>query len=137
MTYADYPYTEKEGTCAYDEAKVIAKVDSFEHITPNDPASLKAALTSRPVSVAIESQSMTFNLYQSGVLNDPDCGTYLDHAVLAVGFGIENDQEYYLVKNSWGTNWGENGYVKIAIQDGEGICGIQKDAAYPTKSSKW
>lgn len=59
------------------------------------------------------------------------CGTSLDHAVMAVGYGSEDGQEYYLVKNSWGSSWGENGYIKIGIVDGEGICGIQMQSYYP------
>jgi len=56
----------------------------------------------------------------------------LDHAVLAVGYGSENGVDYYLVKNSWTANWGENGYVRIGIQDGFGVCGIQMEPIFPT-----
>jgi len=70
-------------------------------------------------------------LYKSGVLNNTNCGTTLDHAVLAVGYGVENGENYWLVKNSWGTSWGENGYIKIAAVDGQGICGIQMGPLYP------
>lgn len=103
----------------------------------NDSTSLKAALADRPVSVAIEADRLVFQFYSTGVLNSEKCGTNLDHGVLAVGFGVENGQEYYLVKNSWGNTWGEEGYIKIAIEDGEGVCGIQMDPSRPTKTSKW
>jgi len=65
-------------------------------------------------------------LYKSGVLTSARCGTKLDHGVLAVGFGVENGTEYFLVKNSWNTSWGDKGYVKIGVQSEapEGICGI-------------
>lgn len=66
--------------------------------------------------------------YSGGIISDATCGTKINHGVLAVGYGYENGMEYYLVKNSWGTQWGDNGYVKIAIVEGEGICGIQ---SYP------
>jgi cathepsin L len=58
------------------------------------------------------------------VITSSDCGTDTDHAILAVGYGNENGQDYFLVKNSWGPAWGENGYVKIGVAPGKGICGI-------------
>jgi len=60
------------------------------------------------------------------------CGTSLDHAVTAVGYGTESGKDYYLVRNSWGTSWGDKGYIKIAAVDGLGICGIQQVSVYPT-----
>ena len=86
-----------------------------------------ASIEVGPTSVSIDAGSMTFQQYHTGVINSEDCGTYLNHAVLAVGYGTKGDgQAYYLVKNSWGTGWGEQGYVLIANNgDGKGICGIQ------------
>jgi C1A family cysteine protease len=66
------------------------------------------------------------------VLNNTNCGTSLDHAVLAVGYGTEDNQDYWLVQNSWGTSWGLDGYIKIAAVPGDGICGIQMSTLYPT-----
>lgn len=63
-------------------------------------------------------------MYQSGILDSYDCGTSLDHAVSAVGYGSENGQEYFIVRNSWGNDWGEAGYIRIAAVEGQGICGI-------------
>ena len=58
-------------------------------------------------------------------MDDDDCGTNLDHAVLTVGWGHDEDKDYRLVKNAWGEDWGDDGYIKIVIKDGVGICGIQ------------
>jgi len=71
--------------------------------------------------------------YKTGVLTSPSCGTALDHGVLAVGYGTEDDNDYFLVKNSWGPTWGDQGYIKIG-QDN--ICGVLMDASYPTESEE-
>ena len=82
------------------------------------------------MSVTIEADKTVFQMYKSGIFDDVSCGTKLDHAVVAVGYGSENGKDYYIVRNSWGASWGDQGYIKIAAVDGEGICGIQKDSLY-------
>jgi C1A family cysteine protease len=96
-------------------------------VPKNEPDQLKAALAQQPVSVAIEADKAMFHYYASGILDSPACGTSLDHGVLAVGYGKREDDgvEYYLVKNSWNTTWGDKGYFKLRIIDGAGTCGIQ------------
>jgi len=66
-----------------------------------------------------------FQHYYSGILNSKDCGTDIDHAVTAIGYGTKKGQDYYIVRNSWGKYWGDKGYVNIAAVPGMGICGIQ------------
>lgn len=95
-----------------------------------------ASIEVGPTSVAIAANCIAFQVYSGGVYNDADkmypCGNEeaaLDHGVLAVGYGTEDGQDYYLVKNSWGTGWGEEGYIKLARDgDGNGELGIQLDA---------
>jgi C1A family cysteine protease len=99
-------------------------VKSYSDVTSKSPDQLKAALNKGPVSVAIEADKAVFQQYTGGIISGNDCGTSLDHGVLAVGYGSENGQEYFIVKNSWGSNWGDNGFVKLAIEDGAGVCGI-------------
>eukprot|EP00347_Sterkiella_histriomuscorum_P012464 403368476 len=128
-TEDQYPYEAVDDTCRASSAGVV-KVDSFVDVTPNNVNELKAALDKGPVSVAIEADQMVFQFYSGGVINDASCGTTLDHGVLAVGYGNESGQDYFLVKNSWGASWGEEGYVKIAASP-DNICGILSQASYP------
>lgn len=131
-TESDIPYTAKDGSCKSCSPTVTA--NSCFDVTPNDQLALKEAVFNRPVSVAIEADTLSFQLYKSGVISTK-CGTNLDHGVLVVGYGEENGTLYWLVKNSWGTGWGDNGYVKIKRSESrndEGLCGISMQPSYPT-----
>jgi len=134
---ASYPYTsgvsKTGGTCQ--KCSAVVEISSCSDVKPNDQVSLKAAVVLQPVAIAIEADTRYFQSYSSGVLTSASCGTTLDHGVLIVGYGTENGQKYWLVKNSWGTTWGENGYVKIARSDSTndaGICGIAMDPSFPS-----
>jgi len=85
---------------------------------------LKQAINQGVVSVTIEADNDVFRQYKSGILDSTACGTSLDHAVAAVGYGSEGGKDYYIVRNSWTTSWGDQGYIKIAAVEGKGICGI-------------
>merc|ERR1739846_127827 len=91
-----------------------------------------SGLTKAPLAVAIEADKMVFQTYKSGVLTSSKCGTKLDHAVLAVGYGTEDGQDYWLVKNSWNTTWGDQGYIKLGMDDSDGTCGVQIDPQAPS-----
>jgi len=101
-------------------------VSSYTHVTENNVDQMKAALATQPLAVSIEADKSVFQGYQSGVLDSTKCGHRLDHAVLAVGWGTDEASglDYWLVKNSWATTWGDQGYIKLAIVDGAGICGV-------------
>ncbi len=129
-TEADYPYTAVDGKCVQNAKIAVVQATDASKVTPNSADQLKAALNHGPVSVAIEADTLVFQFYSSGVLNSKACGTNLDHGVLAVGYGTEKGQDYYLVKNSWGGSWGIKGYLKVAIVEGKGICGIQMEPVY-------
>jgi len=90
-----------------------------------------AAVAEGPVSVAIEADTFVFQFYSGGVFKEAGCGTNLDHGVAVVGYGNEGGDDYYIVRNSWGPSWGEQGYIKIAAVEGDGICGIQMQPVYP------
>jgi KDEL-tailed cysteine endopeptidase len=130
---SSYPYTAKDGTCH--SCSAVAHATSCSDVKPNDQLSLKAAVAKQPIAVAIEADTKYFQSYSGGVLTSSSCGTSLDHGVLAVGYGEENGQKYWLVKNSWGTSWGDQGYVKIGRSESTndaGICGIAMDPSFPT-----
>ena len=121
--------------CQYDElSQTAVTVSTYANVTADSPSQMKAALVQQPLAVGIEADKMVFQTYTSGVLSSSSCGTNLDHAVLVVGDGTEDGQDYWLVKNSWNTTWGDQGYIKIAIKDGLGECGINQDPMLPVSN---
>ena len=122
------------------------RVTDVSAVESANVAQLKAAVEQQPVAVGIAADRFWVGQYTGGILDSDECGTSLDddryttlnHAALIVGWGKEGDQadddelDYWLVKNSWGVNWGEEGYIRIAIKEGDGVCGIQLDPSYPT-----
>jgi cathepsin L len=93
---------------------------------------LKIAVSMGPVVAAVASTDPLFQFYQSGVISSENCGSMVDSAVTIVGYGqTAEGREYWLIKGTWGTDWGEKGYAKIAVADGQGICGINTQASIP------
>lgn len=132
---AVYPYKGVDGTCQKAE-KASATISSFVDVTPNSDTALMTAIAQQPVSVAVEADQNSFQFYSGGVMTGA-CGTSLDHGVLAVGYGTDSDSgdDYYKVKNSWGSSWGEEGYIRLgrgsSYNGGAGQCGILMDPSYP------
>jgi len=129
---SSYPYTAADGTCNVPANVPTFHISGYRNVTANSSAALQAAVAKNPVSVAIEADTSEFQLYKSGVLTGDGCGTTLDHGVLAVGYGTQDGTPFWKVKNSWGPNWGANGYILIERRDGPGTCGINMDNSYPT-----
>ncbi len=131
-TESDYPYTAKDGKCQASSSKGKVDVSTFKNVKSRSVTQLKSAIAQQPTAVTIEADKPVFQMYTSGILDSAKCGTSLDHAVLAVGYGSDsNGEDYYVVKNSWSAGWGDNGYIKIAAKDGAGICGIQLQSLFP------
>lgn len=103
-------------------------------VPENDEDSLQAAVANQPMSVAIDAGGFSFQLYFGGVFLG-FCGKSLNHGVTVVGYGEEAGTKYWLVKNSWGSGWGDDGYIKMRRGSfgSRGICGINMEASYPTK----
>jgi C1A family cysteine protease len=129
-----YPYSATgPNTCEAKGKPVAATLSGFKDVAVNDELALETAIVQQPVSVAVEADQSVFQFYSGGVM-DSTCGTQLDHGVLAVGYGTDAGKGYYKVKNSWGSSWGEKGYIRLgrgAKFNPSGQCGIQMVASYP------
>ncbi|CAF0851943.1 unnamed protein product [Didymodactylos carnosus] len=110
-----YPYEAAGNICVFNTSEVIVKVCGFIDIASEDETALQQAVaTIGPMSVAIDASHSSFQLYKRGIYNEPACSqTQLDHGVLAIGYGKESGKDYWLVQNSWGSDWGDHGYIKM------------------------
>ena len=127
-----YPYEEKQLKCRFDPKNIGAKLVNFMEINEGDEEALKQAVaTVGPVAVGIDGSLKSFMFYKSGFYFDSKCDTEVNHAVLIVGYGAtEAGEEYWICKNSWDTDWGEAGYVRMA-RNKKNHCGIASLASYP------
>jgi len=132
-----YPYTsgvtQTGGSC--ESCTPVVTINACADVPPNNQIALKEAVALvGPISIALDAETKLFQSYKSGVITSETCGTNLDHGVLIVGYGEEDGIKYWLVKNSWGVTWGDQGYIKIARSDSEndpGICGIAMQPSFP------
>jgi cathepsin L len=132
-TESSYPYTAQDGTCHFKSNAIGATVSSYKDVVSGDEGDLQASIASvGPISVAIDASSYNFQLYKSGVYDEASCSSWmLDHGVLAVGYDTTSDgKDYYIVKNSWGTSWGQQGYIWMS-RNKSNQCGIATKASYP------
>jgi len=95
---------------------------------------MKTAVKRGPLAVVLSASSSIFQSYKSGIFNSSACGTKQDHATVIVGWGSSSGTNYWIMRNSWGTSWGEKGYMRLEIVSGHGICGIQMEPLYPTSN---
>ena len=129
----DYPYIGLQGQC--NPCKPIMKIESYKDIIQNNEKILKRVVAQQPVSVAIQANLLSFRYYSSGIYSDQNCGNNIDHGVLIIGYGYDDtyDMDYWTIKNSWGSDWGENGYIRIQrnINNSSGLCGIALQPSIP------
>jgi len=132
-----YPYTsgvtQSGGSCQ--SCKPVVTINACADVPPNNQLALKEAVALvGPISIALDAETKLFQSYKSGVITSDSCGTTLDHGVLIVGYGEEDGIKYWLVKNSWGASWGDDGYIKIERSESTndaGICGIAMQPSFP------
>ena len=129
---SSYPYRAVDQTCNHSNKKNRYSVKSYSLLQPANVNTLAKVAQNQVVSVAIEVQD-DFMSYESGVYHaDSDCGYQLNHGVAVVGFNTKVKNGYFIVRNSWGPDWGLDGYIKMAVSKGEGTCGIAGESdVYP------
>ncbi|XP_028855872.1 cathepsin L1 [Denticeps clupeoides] len=128
-----YPYTSVDTQpCFYDSSQIVARINDYRFIPAGDEQALADAVaTIGPITVAVDADHSSFLFYSSGIYEEPMCDpNNLSHAVLLVGYGSEGGRDYWIIKNSWGTGWGEGGYMRM-VRNGSNTCGIASYALYP------
>ena len=132
MPESEYPYKAVAGTCKFDAKKAIGKVSGYINIKSGSESDLAAKIAQYgPACIAIDASHYSFQLYSSGIYNEKSCSSRsLDHGVGCVGYGTEDGTAYWIVRNSWGESWGEDGYIRM-IKDKNNQCGIATMAIIP------
>lgn len=124
-----YAFKDDKGTCNFDAQKSVTKIPTMVRIKTGDEAALIYALaTVGPISVGIDATGLKD--HESGTFYTPNCTKSMNHVVLAVGYGYNDDGDYYIIKNQWGTGWGEKGFFRMA-RNRLNNCGIAQNAAFP------
>jgi len=131
-TEESYPYVPEDDPCEFNTSKVVVKLQGYQNVGNGELGLKNAVATVGPISVAIDASGYDFQLYKEGVYYNPNCSTTeLDHAVLVVGYGTTiNHTDFWIVKNSWGKNWGDNGYIYMS-RNKNNNCGIATMPVYP------
>jgi cathepsin F len=127
-SYSSYPYTAEDGSCSFNSANVVAKIGSYTTISSESQA--QSYLTQNgPLSVCVDAESWQY--YTGGIITtSSDCGTSLDHCVMITGYDTSGSTPYWWVRNSWGTDWGQSGYLQV--QSGADVCGIAQEITSAT-----
>ena len=129
----DYPYAPIQGSCHFDPSKAIGSVKGYLRLKEDDEENLKEIVgTMGPCVCQVNANPADFHTYRSGIYNNPECIPYaIDHSVGCVGYGNENGDAYWIIRNSWGEQWGEKGYMRLARNAGN-LCSIATEAYHVT-----
>ncbi|KAJ8335259.1 hypothetical protein SKAU_G00408980 [Synaphobranchus kaupii] len=129
---SSYPYEHREGKCRYSVRGRAGYCSGYRIVRKGNEKALQSAVANvGPVSVGINALLPSFHYYRGGLYDDPTCGSKINHAVLVVGYGTDRGRDFWLVKNSWGTGWGESGFIRMA-RNKKNQCGIANFPMYPT-----
>lgn len=133
MKESDYPYTAKDEYCKYNNGQAVAHISTYRNVASmNAPNMVNTLYANSPLAVLIDASSKSFQSYSSGVYYDPSCSqSTINHAVLAVGYDMSgsSSQQYWIVKNSWGSGWGDRGYISMRM--GVNQCNVERYVDYP------
>jgi len=135
-TEDQYPYRAADGDCKYDSSKAMKVNTGCNCVEPKSITQLQAAVSGQPVSIAVQANQLSWQFYKGGVITD-FCGAQLDHGVLVVGYAEEKGKDAWIVKNSWGSDWGVGGYLYIERNNkngGAGSCGVLAQPMVPTNN---
>jgi len=114
----EYEYHAHDETCKDSTVnKVETGVAGFNLVEPNSVDALMEAIQSGPVTISVD--ATTWSAYGKGVFQSSDCGAEINHAVTLVGYGEEDGQKYWIVRNSWGSSWGEQGHIRLARESNQ------------------
>ncbi|XP_060653849.1 procathepsin L-like [Drosophila nasuta] len=129
-TESSYPYEGRNDYCHFKRNNIGAEVSAVVKVeSGNEEALVSAVANKGPISVGVDAS--LFHLYEGGVFNEPLCTQQLNHGVVVIGYGTDPDEgDYWLVRNSWGENWGEKGYIRMA-RNRNNQCGIALYPVYP------
>jgi cathepsin L len=134
MSESDYPYVAYDQSCKYVASKgVKLGIKGYKEIAHGSESDLASKVSSiGPIAIAIDASNWSFQMYSSGIYDEPSCSSSaLDHGVGCVGYGSDGSKNYWIIRNSWGTSWGEEGYIRM-IKDKNNQCGEATMACYPT-----
>jgi len=120
-----YPYVAKDTKCTFQSSKVVAKISGWEYATKtkNETEMQVATLNVSPLSICVD--AITWQTYTSGIITK-NCAQQLDHCVQIVGWNTQNNVEYWIIRNSWGTSWGNAGFIYVEV--GKNLCGLANEA---------
>jgi len=131
-TEANYPYKAVDGTCAFQPSNVFAKLTTwnFACYPESEQGLLQSAWSFGPISICVDAAN--WQDYTSGIMTGWQCAwiNQLDHCVQLTGWDFTGSTPYWNVRNSWGADWGETGYIRL--QYGQNTCGLTFDATYVT-----
>lgn len=123
-TESKYPYKGRDQKCAYTDSMKAYQIKGCAEVPANKTNALQSAVAKQPVAISVEADSLRFQFYKSGVFSGK-CGTDLDHGIVLAGYGKMGNDDYWKCRNSWGADWGMNGYILLAKgEDGPGQCGV-------------
>jgi KDEL-tailed cysteine endopeptidase len=137
QSHSEYPYKSSSGSCKDKSGNGIVSTSGYVKLPAKDPDALLKAVAKQPVSVAVASSTSAMFFYKGGIISGSKCDGVVNHAVLAIGYGHDaaTGMDYWIVKNSWGSSWGENGFFRVqrTTARNSGVCGILSQySVYPT-----